>query len=490
MLGQRSDRVTLGHRMNAPLFLAVGAGVGVLLGLVAVDGALKVLFVCLGVVFLTLGIIYPRLILYVVLGLVACLSQTSYGLNGHGVFRLSGYILDPVRLNLYEILIYALWGILMARRAVGRLPLSIPGWITIPIAVTSLVFLLQLSRALLAGVPYIDAVVPFNGQYALAAVVALWCFTELLAEPQQRFRVLDFLYVCATGRSLYALVRFLFGSGDTANAYQLSGIKVALWESADHLLFVFLIAVVIAAWGTSRVTGRRLGLWAGGSVFMTFTVALSYRRTGWIGLAAALIVVSVVLLRRHKRAIALVPLVLALLGTIGAVSYSRFRTGGSLMARLFPDVVSRAGPTRQDEWALAWQTIVRDPVAGALTARRSASLYAYWDTRIVHNAFLFAWIKLGLAGLVSLCFLGAACVVYAIRGVQARVSEEFISLGVLAIVPFTLLLAMFGTPLIETRTMLILALAGALAVRVANTCKRPHQPKGVESPNAAGDRDE
>jgi len=479
LLGQHRSRLTMDIRAHPPVASAIGVGVGVMLGLVVVDGALKTLFACLGVIFLALGIVYPRLILYLLVVLVACLTETTYGVQARGVFRLSSLTLNPISLNIYEILIYCLFLILAARRALGSMPRGVPGWITIPCLVSALILVLQLARALVAGIPYINAVNPLNGRYILAAVVALWCFTELLGERLERLHLLDLLYVCATGRSIYALFRFVFAGGDTANAYRVSGVKIALYESADHLLFVFLITVVIAAWATGRVTGKRLAFWAGGSVVMALTVALSYRRTGWFGLAAALILVSVALLRRDKRSIALVAASLGVVGGIAAASYSRFHSGAGLLARLFPDVVSRVGPTRQDEWALAWQTIVRNPIAGELTARRTASRFATWDTRFVHNAFLFAWMKLGFAGLLSLCFLGGACVVYAIHGVRSRGSEEHISLGVLGIVPFTLALAMFEQPLINLRPLLVLALAGALSVRVACASGgRNHDPIG------------
>lgn len=489
MLELRRDQLTLRDKSNALLSMGLGVGMGVVLGLVVVDGALKMLLVCLGTIFLALGVVYPRLIMYVLLVLVACISETTYGVQAHSVFRLSSFILDPVRLNLYEILVYCLLVILVARRALGRRPTRVPKWVTIPCLVSALVVLVQVARALLAGTPYRDAVIPWNGQYILAGVAALWCFTELLGERTVRLHLLDLLYVCTAGRSVYALFRFVFAGGDTANVYRVSGVKVALWEPADHLLFVFLIAVAIAAWATGRVTGKRLAFWASGSVVMALTVALSYKRVSWFGLAAALILVSVVLLRRSQRSIALVAAALAVLAGIGAASYSRFNSGGGLLARLLPDVVSRVGPTRQDEWALAWQTIVRNPIAGELTARRAAATYAFWDTRFVHNVFLFAWMKLGLAGLLSLCFLGGACVVYAVNGAKARGSEEHISLGVLGIVPFVLALAMFEQPLIQLRPVLILALAGALAVRVARTSGDRHDhPKaltaGPASPSA------
>jgi O-antigen ligase len=461
------DLPTLVSRADALLALAAGAATGLVLGVVVVDGGPKVLLACLGVVFLALSVVYPRLIVYVLVVLVTCLSQTEFGVQAtQSVFRLSSYTLNPVRLNLYEILIYCLLVILVARRALGRLPRGVPGWLTVPCVLTGSVMLLQLARALVAGFPYFDTVSPFNGRYVLAAVVALWCFAELLGELSARLRVLDLLYVCATGRAVFALVRFFFAGGDTANAYRGSGVKVALWESADHLLFAFLIVVLIAAWATGRIAGRRIAFWAGGSALMAATIALSYRRTSWLGLTAALVLASVVLLRRHQRSLALVGVVVAALGGIVAASYTRFRSGAGLMARLFPDVVSRVGPTRQDEWALAWQTILHNPIAGALTARRVASRFAYWDTSIVHNAFLFAWMKFGLAGLLSLCWLAVTCVVYAIRGVRMRISEDFISLGALSIVPFALALAMFELPLVELRTVLVLALTGALAVRV------------------------
>jgi O-antigen ligase len=233
--------------------------------------------------------------------------------------------------------------------------------------------------------------------------------------------------------------------------------------------------VAIGAWVTERVPGRRLAFWVSGSALMALTIVLSFRRTGWFGLIAALMIVTVVLLGRHRRSLVLIPGLFALVAAVGVWSYTRFSSGGGMFDRLFPDVVSRAGPTRQDEWALAWRAIVDNPILGDLTARRAASLFAFWPTNIVHNAFLFAWMHLGLAGLLSLTVLAAACVAYAIRGVRARGAEEHIALGALGVVPFTLLLAMFETPLIELRTMFILALAGALAVGVATALDEPSE---------------
>lgn len=458
------------------LAFVITVGVASALGLMIAGGSLMLIAAALGALLVALGALYPRLIMYVLVVLVVFLSEKAYALQTDHAFRLSSYVLDPVRLNLYEILVYCLLAILIARRALGSLPREVPGWITVPCLVTGLIFLFQLGRSLLAGVPYAEAMYRNNGEYVLAAVAALWCFCEVLADQAKRLQLLDVLFACATGRAAFALARYAFGAGDTANAYERSGVKVALWESADHLLFVFLVGVAIAAWGGEKVAGRRLIFWAGGSALMALTVMLSFRRTGWFGLIAALVVITVALLGRYRRSVALIPGLIAVVAAIGAWSYTRFAGSGSMVERLLPDVLSRTGSARQDEWALAWRVVVTNPVLGDLTARRGAAWFAPWPRAVVHNAFLFAWMHLGMAGLLSLILLAGVCIVYAVRGVRARGVEEHIALAALAVTPFALFLATFATPLIELRTMLILALVGALAVRVATA---PGEPSGA-----------
>jgi O-antigen ligase len=454
-------------RLGILLVATLCAGSAIVFGVLIADGPTKLLLAGIGALCLALGVINPRLIMWILAVLVACLSEAEFGVRAsESVFRLTSYVLDPVRLNLYEILLYCLLVILLARRAMGGRKTGVPLSVTVLCLVVGAVFGLQFARSMVAGNKYVDVVIAWDGKYIMAGVVSLWCFAELLDSPQTRLRLVDLLFVCATGRALYALARFAFGSGDTADAYRTLGLKVALWESADHILFTFLIIIAVAAWATGRVTGRRLMLWSLAALPLALTVVLSYRRTGWFGLAGALILASLLLVSRNQRALAVLAVTLAFVGAIIVTSYRRFRSGSGLLGRILPDVTSTAGPTRQDEWALAWQTVVKNPFVGELTARRAGSTQLfYWDTRIVHNAFLFTWMKLGLGGLVSLILLGGACTAYAIRGVRRRVAEEHISVAALSLVPFIILLAMFELPLVELRTVLVLAFVGALALR-------------------------
>jgi len=452
------------HRVFWGLVAALlGAGAGI----VVMGGSLKLLLVLAGLLFTALSCIYPRLMFWLIVTLVVCFSEALYKVQDpFSVFRPASYVLDPFRLNVYEILVLVLFVILVGRRVLGTPEVALPRPVRVSSFALACVVLIQFARGLMRGAGYADVIHPYNGHYVLVGIIALWCFTQLLATPRVRLRFLDGLFLLASCRACYGLFGYFLGSGDAANAYRDQDVKVALWDSADHMLFVLLIVTCVAAWATRRLGRTRAMLWVPGSLLMAVTILLSFRRTGWLGLGAAVIVAAVVLARRSMRAAVLVPAIVATVAAILTVSYRRFAGAGSMLARLFPDLESRAGATRQDEWALAWRTIVRNPVFGDMLARRANSLFATWDTRFVHNAFLFAWMKFGVLGLVAAAFLVLACLAYAVKGIRSRCSEEYLALGVAGLAPFLFLVSMTGTPLMEIRMVLILALAGSLGVLV------------------------
>jgi O-antigen ligase len=452
-------------RYDAPAAIAAILA-GLFIGFVLVHGSLKLQLLPAGIAFVAIGFFYPRLILWLLVILTAWFPETLYGVQNTSAFRLSSYILDPFRLNIYELLIYALFLILLARRLIEPRRVKLPPSVGIPILVFVAVFGFQFARALTSGATYRQVMTFTSGRYALAGITALWCLSQLLDTPKVRLLLLDTLFAVATGRAIYALFRYFLGSGDTADVYRSSGVKVALWESADHMLFVMLIVAAIAAWATGRVSRRRLILWLPASALMAVTIILSFRRTGWLGLVAGLAVATFFLVPRSRRALVLVPVLVGAAAGVLAVSYRRFSGSGSLWARLFPDLATSQGPTRQAEWALAWKTISRNPLTGDLMARRASSGFAYWDTSFVHNAFLFAWMKFGLLGLLALTSVIVACGRYIYRGVRARSNEDYIALGALSVAPFLLLVSMSGTPLSEIRMVTVLAIAASLGLSV------------------------
>jgi O-antigen ligase len=452
-------------RTDAPAAIAAILA-GLVIGFLLVHGSLKLQLLPAGVAFVAIGFFYPHLVLWLLVVLTAWFPETLYGVQNTSAFRLSSYVLDPFRLNIYELLIYALFIILIARRLIEPRRVKLPPSIVIPMLAFVAIFGFQFARALTGSATYREVMSFTSGRYALAGLAALWCFTQLLETRKVRLLMLDTLFAVATARAIYALFRYFAGGGDSADVYRTLGVKVALWESADHVLFVMLIVIAIAGWTLGRVGRLRSALWLPASALMAITIVLSFRRTGWLGLVAGLAVAALFLLGRSKRALVLVPAAVGAFVAVVAVSYRRFAGTGSLVHRLFPDLVAQQGPTRQDEWALAWSTISRNPLAGDMTARRASSLFADWDTSFVHNAFLFVWMKFGLLGLLALTSVIVACGRYIYRGVRARSSEDYVALGALSVAPFLLLVSASGTPLSEIRMVTVLAIAAGLGLSV------------------------
>jgi O-antigen ligase len=422
------------------------------------------------VLILLVGLIAPRFLFWSLILAVALFSEGTFGLKSP-TFSPDNYVLPgPLKLNVEELLVYLLAAILVARSFLGVGRRRLPGTVAVPALLYVGVYALQLARALMQGVPLHLAFRYDAASFVLAGVVALWCFVQVLRDETTRLWLLDVLFAADGGLAVYALARYFFGNGDPQNVY---GAKVALWQSASHLLFAFLIGCMLAAWITSAVGTIRLRLWLLAAIPMLLTIVFSFRRTGWIGLVLVLLTLGVISLRRSGRAVAALLVTAAVVVCIAKLSYERFQTGGSLVTRLFGDVVSTSGPTRQMEWGSAWQTISRNVVVGpGLVSQRAASLYATWDQEIVHNGFLFMWMKTGLVGLVPLMVAAVACVVYATRVARSAGREAYIGIALVAVAPYVLLEMMTFAPPIEVRHTVLYALFGALAIALSGDCRQ------------------
>lgn len=452
---------------RAAILVAIAAVfMGAIAAYILVNGSMKMVLFIPGIALVLAGFFRPEVIFWPLLALNVCFSGQEFATGTQSVWRPGAYILDPFRFNISQILILVLLVILLARWLLGVRMVRVPKPVWIPAVLFLCVYGFQLVRALTAGATYNEVVEPFNGGFVLFGVAAFWCFIQVADTPAKRLRLIDGLFALAAVRSLIALFNYVFGSGDVSNAYRDTGVKVALWEAADHMLFTMLIVIAIAGWATRRIERTRVALWMAGSVIMAVTVMLSFRRASWFGLAAAIALTVVLLAPRSKRAAALGPVVVGMVVGILAFAQQRFVGSGSLLARIFSDLEANKGPTRQQEWGLAWQTITKNPLAGDITARRAGSTFANWDTRIVHNALLYAWMKFGLLGMLSLALLPVACGCYAWRAVRNRVNEAHLAFGAVGLAPIILFYCLAADPLIEIRTMLNLALAGALGLLV------------------------
>jgi hypothetical protein len=210
-------------------------------GLIA-ESQLRVLAAAAALSLLLLALAYPRVLFWTLLVVVVVFRETEYGFTASSSFTLSEIVLPGTTIGLLELMTYALTAIVAARCLLGNPVTRLPRSVEAVLLLLAAYIVLHVVAAVLWGWPFSSALHPWGGSYTLAGLAALWCFSQLLSEPSSRLRLLDVLFAVAAARASVALAGYFLGSGDVANAYQSVGVaKVAIWESANHLLYTFLI---------------------------------------------------------------------------------------------------------------------------------------------------------------------------------------------------------------------------------------------------------
>lgn len=420
---------------------------------------------------------YARYFVYLYLAVLIFFTGSTYGLLDEDVTgtiygRGSGRtFFGFVNLYLYwlglVVLIDSLWNKRQAPKAGIR------------------IFLFLFSLLFLAHVPvgmYLDK--PFFMTIHKTGVLNVFNMTILVYVMLRVFRdqksvnELVWLFMAAVlARCAWGLIRYAFLGGDPANFYanvQEIGVKLTFFDINDSVLAS--IAAFLAAWrlidrSESDNAYRRLFYWTV-AIAGVLVILLSFRRTAWVGLIFA----GLFFIYWHRQRISFVKLT-PLLGlavmAMGIFWFQRFEfTGGGLLATLFPDIASggrvslEAG--RFVELKLALDAIFRSPILGAGTwaeyaTSSSRAEVAFHGGRFffMHSGFLHVWLKTGLIGLAL--FTGAllASSRAAIKAQSALRSAEMRALagaGIIGLIMFLPTL-LFGTPIIEFRTMQVMGLA-------------------------------
>lgn len=362
---------------------------------------------------------------------------------------------------------YALWNRLPAPEAAVRKFLLLFG----------LVFLGQLIAAPFLTKSIFYALHYSGTMYLMNAVVFVFVLLRAFRDEKSVRELLTLFMVSVFLRDCFGLFRYVFLGGDTANYYanfaDLS-IKLTFFDINDTIL-----ATMGAFMAAARLTDRenmkghpwaQLALW-GFLLLASLAVILSFRRTAWTGYMAA--VVAFLWLYRKRINFFLVGLYgsLALVGVFSLWLY-RFapESHGGLIGALFPDASTAAGKLTTNtgrffELRLALDSI-REHILfgvgnwGQYEASSDASVaFHRGQFYFMHSGFLHVWLKTGLIGLVA--FAGALYVVArdSVRlhsTIDAPLWKAFAALG-LAGLAVSLPNILFGTPIIEYRTMQVMA---------------------------------
>lgn len=296
---------------------------------------------------------------------------------------------------------------------------------------------------------------------------------------QKSVNELVWLFMAAVlARCLWGLFRFVFLDGDPANFYanvQKLSVKLTFFDITDSVLAS--IAAFLAAWrlvdrSKDDSSYRRLFYWVV-AIAGVLVILLSFRRTAWMGLIFA----GLFFLYWHRQRISFVkltPLLVLTAVAMGFFWFQRFELSASddLLASLFPDIASGGRVSLQSgrfvELMLALDAIFRSPILGAGTwaeyaTSSSRAEVAFHGGRFffMHSGFLHVWLKTGLIGLALFSGALLASSYAAIKAQSELSSSEMRALagaGIIGLVMFLPTL-LFGTPIIEYRTMQVMGLA-------------------------------
>jgi hypothetical protein len=302
-------------------------------------------------------------------------------------------------------------------------------------------------------------------QRGLINVVNMYLFMVILAKVISNQNTMDkltyFIMFCALTRGIWGLVRWALLGGDPANIYahaQKIAVRITFFDINDNLIAT--LGAFLAAWlllyRKNQITfSRKLFYYSVIAVGLA-VVFLSYRRTAWGGLIAAGL--WLVWQQPWRRKIQ-VSLITAAIGSIvlPIVVADRFSHKiGSHGSGFFYDITSSKGKItasegRFSELSYAWKYISEDPFTGILPW---GGLGLDGKHDFVHSGFIHLWLKGGFFALFLFLLMLWSYFLFT-RKVNRELPKIEIGLSETAFAGFLFSAPniLFGTPIIEFRTM-------------------------------------
>jgi hypothetical protein len=460
----------------------------------------------LAVIGIGVGLVQPRFLAYAYLAVFFLFNSANYGnlsmVSIPGIYsRGSGVLLFPLLLwYLLGAWCCARVAATFSREPVGKCNLQPWFWAWLALLA------LHVVTAIFMGKKLSEALAPSGFSYVvwMAPLVSL-----LLLAFRTRAQVIEFsrfIMLMGLGRAGFGLARWALGSGDPNNVYaNMNAIKIKLtfFDINDSLLCV--AALSIAAVNLFQVTAPHASrFWRGiewATLLATLAcIVLSYRRSAWIGLLLAMIVIAFrfPLARRAQMLVVGLPAVGAalLFVAIKRLSQTKGAVGGGI-ERFFYDMGSRrfgAESERVLELKFALADFLSNPLTGIGSwGRYTGYQRIAWQTgpdggTFIHSGVLHLALKSGLVGLVL--FLGLAYAFYRLsRRALRELPPEYIGLGTAGVAGIAFMLPDFliGTPIPQLRTTQMIAFCMALPY-VALGASRAAATASAAAPSAARPR--
>jgi O-antigen ligase len=322
-----------------------------------------------------------------------------------GFFPFTSAFYDPVRGTVTPVealLGLAALAVIVDRLARGR-PFRLGGRLAFPLALVALAALAGAVTGWSSGAGASDVV--YAGRQLAYVVLVPLLVVNVVETPEQARQALGFGAALALAKALLGLAGVVAGVGTVVD-----GSTITYYEPVANWLSLLVIVGVVAA----LLLRARLPVWLlAGTPLIVLTLALSLRRSFWIGAALALLLVCLLGSRPlHRRLLVpAVALVAVAVWSLSAVGFQAFQAQGPLVERarsLQPSKVQVNAEDRYriDEQANVVAEIRRHPVAGLglgvpWTATHPLPVEHENGRGYTHIVALWWWLKLGLLGLAA-----------------------------------------------------------------------------------------
>ncbi|MES2757515.1 MAG: O-antigen ligase family protein [Pseudomonadota bacterium] len=460
----------------------------------------------MSVIGIGVGMVAPRLLVYPYLGIFFLFNSTSYGnlsiiSYGAGVYsRGSGLLYFAL------LLWYMLGAWCCARISAGFRHQAAPpcnlrpwflAWFVLLAAHVVVAFFLdqKLSASLSPN--------GFSNIVWMAPLVSLMLLS--FTSRAHATELARFIMLAGLGRALFGLGRCAVGGGDPNNVYaNMNDVKIKLtfFDINDSLLCA--VAFSIAAvhlFQSARVERARFWVaveWL--TLLVTpLCIALSYRRTAWVGfvLALALVMWRFPWRRRLQLVAAGLPVVAPALAYVAWKRLSQTKGAGDGLSGFLYDMQSRrfgAESERLLELKLALADFLANPITGIGSwGRYSGYQRVSWQTgldggQFIHSGVLHIGLKSGIVGLVLLAGTAWAFIHFGRRALR-ELPPELMGLGAAGIAGMAFMLPdmLIGTPFPQVRTSQMLAICMSLpylAMAVSSAARSTQHAAQAPPPRA------
>jgi hypothetical protein len=443
--------------------------------------AVLLLLMALSVVGIGAGMVAPRLLVYPYLAIFFLFNSTSYGnlaiiSYGSGVYSRGSGLLYFALLLWYMLGAWCCARVSASFRRQAAPPCNLRPWFFawFALLVGHIVVATFLDKKLSAALSPNG----FSNIVWMAPLVSL-----MLLSFRTREHVVElgrFIMLAGLGRALYGLARWAVGGGDPNNVYaNMNEIKIKLtfFDINDSLLCALAFSIAaVQLFQTARVERARFWVaieWL--TLLATpLCIALSYRRTAWVGfvLALAIVMWRFPWRRRLQLVAAGLPLMAPALVYVAWKRLSQTKGAGQGLSGFLYDMQSRrfgAESERVLELKLALADFLSNPVTGIGSwGRYTGYQRVSWQTGVdggqfIHSGVLHIGLKTGLIGLVLLAGTAWAFIHFSRRALR-ELPPELLGMGAAGVAGIAFMLPdmLIGTPFPQVRTSQMLAICLAL----------------------------